>query len=1074
MSFGQQALIDNIDGQWCIYRDGKRQFLDPQIQELGNFDAQGLTYFMRFGKYGVVNEEGTIVLTENYGSVSQLGGGYFVLLKDKKQTLATWRHDQFVFSPINDFEKLQDNWSQVSTDSTTILINWKGKKEWVLSGSDRIYDSDFGHTLCRINDSICLFDPEGRNVNAREEEIAFTEDYLLINSTDLKKFIFRNHEVLLPTDARNIRLKENQILYAQSGSSTIISSLDGKVISYFPYENVEYYKTSVLRFYQARKVGLISTSGKIIIPAKYTMITETGDVYMARSTNGVGVLDQNGKVLVSCGYDYIRVYADFFEVHNSLGLVGVVSRKTNNDLLPCTYQKIMLSDTVLRAFSLDMLRMLEIDSNHRVVNDLVLSNVTSLVNSKASLDISVDKRLFPLGWFVERVPIFDQDGYRTGDQLKWGLKDQNDSLLIPARNKEPLYVENADFSLQPRGKRELSIYGWQKAYFPQFEVTSHRTGKSLISEHIINLDTMDLMTRNYARFISSKGLGVLKSDNSILRVNYIDGHDVNFVRFCTSKKTELLAADKFDVDKVHMPDYDLNNDPDRFMKVNINKKGYEWVRYNNAEWNFLDTNGKVVFSEPFDFVEPYKFETAIVLKNGKWGVVRADSFLIPNHFLSVKRSPISDTLFVVQRRSNGLRYLDTNGRLMPKEMTRFFKNKGDMTQVEWNKNKSLVNLDYEVISGETHFQKLLENDIFFSKENKQYTIYTSEGIQLGEVPLRPEEVWFEKYVKVKSRGKLGVLSVDGDTLIPFRYKEIDQLGDYIFAQDRSDNLLFNSELEQVDKLKTYTVLVDLLTGNYAEIHANKAILHSPTEGRLASVKGTKFERYHNGFLIEMGKQLKVFSPEKELVFDFEPISLEVMDQNGYLVEDKDKVTHYFDENWQEIEFEEPLGRVKYVGNGLALSRTRTHTLLFGGDLSVKLKANTRNVGMYESGFLLTEANRQYQFINLEGENEFKRTYKEAKPFIAKYATVKEKDGWTIIDRKGNYQVLPGFDEISAESPTIFATRAQPLLGLYDAHGNELIPAEYQQLNFLRNDLIQGRKDGNIFYFDRSGKPILMD
>ncbi len=391
-----------------------------------------------------------------------------------------------------------------------------------------------------------------------------------------------------------------------------------------------------------------------------------------------------------------------------------------------------------------------------------------------------------------------------------------------------------------------------------------------------------------------------------------------------------------------------------------------------------------------------------------------------------------------------------------------------------DKNKSLVNLDYEVISGETRFQKLLDNDIFFSKENKQYTIYTKEGVQLGEVPLRPEEVWFEKYVKVKSRGKLGVMSVDGDTLIPFRYKEIDKLGDYIFAQDRSDNLLFNSELEQVDKLKSHTVLVDPITGNYAEIQVNRAILHSPEEGRLASVKGTKFERYHNGFLIEMGKQLKVFSPEKELVFDFEPSSLEVMDQNGYLVEDKDKITHYFDENWQEIEFEEPLGRVKYVGNGLALSRTRTHTWLFGGDLSMKLKANTRNVGMYESGFLLTEANKQYQFINLEGENEFKRTYKEAKPFLGKYATVKEKDGWTIIDRQGNYQVLPGFDEITAESPTIFVTRAQPLFGLYDAHGNELISPEYQQLNFLRNDLIQGRKDGNIFYFDRSGKPILMD
>ena len=67
-----------------------------------------------------------------------------------------------------------------------------------------------------------------------------------------------------------------------------------------------------------------------------------------------------------------------------------------------------------------------------------------------------------------------------------------------------------------------------------------------------------------------------------------------------------------------------------------------------------------------------------------------------------------------------------------------------------------------------------------------------------------------------------------------------------------------------------------------------------------------------------------------------------------------------------------------------------------------------------------------------------------------------------------------FDEITAESPTIFSTPAQPVFGLYDAHGNELIPAEFQQLSFLRNDIIQGRKDGDIFYFNREGKPITLD
>lgn len=73
-----------------------------------------------------------------------------------------------------------------------------------------------------------------------------------------------------------------------------------------------------------------------------------------------------------------------------------------------------------------------------------------------------------------------------------------------------------------------------------------------------------------------------------------------------------------------------------------------------------------------------------------------------------------------------------------------------------------------------------------------------------------------------------------------------------------------------------------------------------------------------------------------------------------------------------------------------------------------------------------------------------------------------------------FQILPGFEKIKPLSKTIFSTNGQPLFGLFDSHGNELISVEFQQLNFLRNNIIQGRKDGDIFYFNLNGEPILLD
>lgn len=1073
-SFGQHALIDNIDGQWCIYRNGNRQLLDPQIHEVGNFDEVGLTYFMRHGEYGILNDNGEIVLDDSCKSIKQLGGGYYVLLKDKKQTLVNWKNDHFVFRPIWDWEKEQANWLIAYQDSTRILINSHGRKEWVLSDSDEIYESGFNYIYGAFEDSVQFLDPNGLSISLEEGGPTFGKDYLLISTPNNKRIIFNSHEIKFPENAARIRVREDEIMYTLAGSTVLISALHGKTIATYPYEDVSYYSNSVLTFRKNGKVGLMKKSGEIVVPPNYNSISMSGEVYLVRTANGAGVIDKNGQQLVPCSYNYVSVYSDFFTVHNDLGLSGVISRKTQKNVLPCAYEKLVMSDSVIRAFASDLLRIIEIDSTHRIVNDLVLSNVTSLVDSRPSVDESVDKRLFPLGWFVDQVPVFDKEGYRTGEELKWGLKGDNDSLLIPARNSEPVYVENADFSLLARSLQEMSIYGGSKGKYTQFEVTSHRTGKRLIPEYVISLDTTDLLSRNYSRFFSSKGLGVLRSDNSILRVNYFDSDDSKYVRYCTSKKTERLPADKSNIDRVAMPFYDLNRQSGNPQKVIIKGKEYSTIRYNNADWNFLDTNGKQLFAEPFNFVEPFKFETAIVLKEGKWGVVRADSMIIPTRFLSLKRSPISDTLFIVQKKGNGIRYLDTNGRIMPKEMSRFHKSLGNLAQIEWNSKKVLVNLNYTIISGETKFQKLMDDDLFYSKESKQFTVYDSDGRQLGEVPLRPEEIWFKEYVLAKSRGKLGVLSMSGDTLIPFEYKKIDRLGEYVFAQDGADNLLYDSRMTLLGNLKSSNLLVDSISGAFAEIKEGKATMRKTDWEKLGTVKGTKFEHYHNGYLVEMGKQFRVCSPDEEWEFPFEAKSFEVMGRNGYLVEGSDGVTHYFDPNWKEVQFEEPLGRVRYVGNGLALARAREYTLLFGGEIEKKLPPNTRNVGQYEGGYLLLEINSQFEFINEQGENHFQRTYKEAHPFVGKYATVEEKDGWTIIDQEGNLQVLPNFDEITAESPTIFATPAQPVYGLYDAHGNELIPAEFQQLNFLRNDIIQGRKNGDIFYFDIHGKTILLD
>jgi hypothetical protein len=1070
--FGQQALIDNVEGQWFVYSEGQKTSLPRSIQELGNFDVDDLSYFGRHQKYGIINAKGEVVVQEQFSSVKQLGGGYYIVLDSlRRRFLGDWYEGQFRIRPVKVMVDLQPSWYRFVFDTSQVLVNINAQKEWELKGMDRIYESDFDHVQCNLDSVTYFFDPSGKDIKCDTGYPLFGDQYLLIAGAEVKSVVYRDRTIQLPLDADRIRVLEDEIAYSQRGKTTIISSYDGRVLSELPYEDVRYYGGDLIWVRNEGRVGLVKKDGEIVIPAEYTWLSPRNGLFEVRNSKGAGILDKDGKEIVPCKYNYVVTYKDYFKVHNDLRMVGLVSRKTGKSILACDYNKLVLSDSVVRAFTSNIMRILELDTNHRVTNDIVLSNVTSLVREDVSKEYEIDERLYPLGWFMKSVPVYDSLGFAIGSAPKWGLKSANDSVILPARYSQPIYVDKADFSLMEMPDREVDLVGIGTVKGSQSRVVSHETGKQLIPEPIIGIDTLDLLTRSYSRFYSPKGHGVLLEDNSILRVHYIDGRDLKYVRYCSAKKSGLQPADKTDYNAIKFPDIDLNNNPERTIKVRYKNKYYDYVKYENSEWNFLTTDSKKLFDEPFDFVHPFSSETAIVQKEGKWGVIRSDSFIIEPKYSAVDRSPISDTLFVVKRIKNGKRLLDTNGRIVGNGITRFIRSKGNLTQVEINKRKQLIRSDYSVISGDTRFQKLLDNDIFFSKENKEYTVYDHEGELLGTTKTKPEEVWFQEYALTKSRGKKGVLSLENDTLLPFEYKHISKAGDYIFAQNGFDNKLFDRSLRIIDNLKSNDVLVDSVTGNYAEILENKAIMHASNGKKLATFKGTNFEHFHNGYLIQFGKDLRVMNPDRKLTFEFEPKEFNVLGDEGYFIIAADRVGHYFDAQWNEISFDEPLTRGRPVGEGMVISRTKNGTILFGGDVKVVFKPGTRAIGEYKNGFLLLQHRGQYQFVDVNGNNRFMRTFSEAMPFSGPYATVHEKGGWTIIDSEGHFRILPGFEKIFPLSETLFSTSLQPVYGVFDAHGNELIPAEFQAINFINDKIIQGRKNGQIFYFDRSGTPI---
>jgi len=67
--------------------------------------------------------------------------------------------------------------------------------------------------------------------------------------------------------------------------------------------------------------------------------------------------------------------------------------------------------------------------------------------------------------------------------------------------------------------------------------------------------------------------------------------------------------------------------------------------------------------------------------------------------------------------------------------------------------------------------------------------------------------------------------------------------------------------------------------------------------------------------------------------------------------------------------------------------------------------------------------------------------------------------------------LPVFDELKSVGCNTFETNSQPLYGIYEASGTEVLPPIYQKITILSENVIQGIFEGEIQYFDRSGKQL---
>lgn len=1069
-----QTLPGYKNGSWWIISNNEQLPLPNTFTHLGNFDAQhGFAEFIEQNRYGIINSKGERMIEARFISIEPMGSGLFLCSSDSSTFVLDAFSDSILVSNVLKWNRLNEKYTIVqTTDATSLLMHVPTRLNVELNDSIEILGSYFNTVLLyEVDATRTLFTEEGTVIVLPLNDIVYTPDYITYTEAGVSVLItakinqkFRN--------STNVSVFGDYLSYYDGQLAHLIQLETNQELMVVPYEKIEPASFGGYYVYSNAKMGWMDPSGKVQIPVKYDRIYKSGASFVVENGNLKGQYSSDFELDVPVSFYNYSTQDDWLFTTSILGYQGLYSLKRHKTVLDPQFDKISLENGIFKAYYDNNIRVLEVSENHQVKHDFILPNAITIKQysfSPYDPAYNYDKRLLQLGWFYVKNEVVDSIRNRISYEYKWGLKNAVDSILIQPIMSAPTYLPNQSFSLTKAGSLDLKSVINRKERVHYSMMRYHQSGKIVSTDQVLEIDTNDCASRNYVRMETTKGYRILLENDSLKKVDFVGSRYGKYVPYCTAKNRFFGEVTDTSVLISH---FSLNgkwSNGESFERLS-DKMTIRFQSFEEAKWNFLDSNGNDLFSEPFDFVQEFQHDRAIVKRNGKWGITTPDSLLLPLKFSEIKRVNLfDDTVFVVKQNHYGVDFLNENTEKLPLERGEILKSKGELSLIKTGK-EFFVFRGSKKEKSYTSSAFLLSETHYALREKKEYFIFDEKGKEIGVSEFKPQEM-IGKLLIVSSSAKQGISLQSGDTLIAPTKCEIQPIGNYLVFTTKSGKKVVDLEGNIIlQTTPEEQLLIDPITQQIARVYNSKIQLFDTKTNKFSKNKLKTAENvdfFYAGYFFSKTK-IQSF----DTLFQLGKKDAYVLFENGYFAHTiGDSMTILYHHSLKNQVFKCDAKKIRKIGSSIFCYQTKQGLTLHSSNLMKILPGNTLIVENYNEGFCLVKTGADYYFLDENFENPFHRSFKNATSFNGEFATVKTATGWTIIDRKGNQNSYPSFSEINQEGKGLFLTSKKPTYGVYDNHGNELLAPIFEKVQFISKDIIQVVKQGEIGYYRIDGTPI---
>ena len=1090
---GQDRLFPiRIDNKWGFVNSNGAQVIEPKYDAVGEFGRNSYTNMLLDGTIGLVHKNGEEVFIPGVTTLRVMNDSSVAVKKDTIWGVVDMQGNYLLpikYSSVGDhpggyFEARKGDSMGLFSRNSKPLLPCRFK-------SIQFVEARYIKALTK--DSVYYFNSEA-NVLLQGGVSQFQDTWwpvVIDNGSGDKRTILNVSNGIRSSQFVSATYVKRSSFVLNTGSSTDVfyNAANGDSFPIPSGSSVSTYASGFYKYYKGGKVGILNGKGQVVINAIFDEIDLRNSLFLVNNNGAQGLYTTSGNEVLKTQYENISWDNSGLILLQQNSLLGC-AKPSGRLLLAPVFQKVQIIDRQLRGdYGGGQMAFIEFDNSWNITDRYVYKNVKTVfldfgrvngpvVSQLSNLDSSRSRnssQSLPPFWFKSKI------------NGKWGFRRADSTLRHQPRFDLVKHFPQSGFTItyeRVPGNKEVKILDGYYYQTRRSALAYTANGNYFANPKYWYIYPHELAQKDaaYVKVLTYTGnVQVIRFDGGPLKKNFtfVDTLVEDMARFNVDGNIVVNEDNNYRTNVFTQIEYRLFNgfEPGSYPFSVRQEMSQKYVRFDYGKWGYLSKDGNIAIEASFDFVYPFKGETAIVKVGDKWGVInKKGEYLIKPVYWNIKRIEYEgDTYFHVFKKQARFGVIDKDGNTVvyPEYLKADNFRNGKMA-VKFKKGWTFIDSSLSPICA-AQFEEVMpfSNNRAAVQKNGKWGFINAYGDMVimatynKVLPFHNNRAW------VMSAGNWYLVDEKGYKVVNDAFKSPTPFkGGVAFAQTRKNreyglvntdgDFIVKPQFERVSPFNKHGVAIVEANSRSALIDLSGEMVTKPEFARIDSFScgWAAAQTMEKTVLLHYSGRVRDIAQDYTLIEPF---------NDGVARVTREALYGYLDTSGNEIMPCE-LSKARAFSEGQAFIQRKgfgTQCIDTKGKVLFSIRGWISHD--YKEGKAILRKDRQSFYINKQGQILFDQGFRRALPFKNGIGRVKIDKRWAVINEFGQMLNSPKFVRIKTFNCNTTVVKRSGSYGLFDEEGNVVLDVMYDEMKLNEDRYYFISVEDKVGHFDLEGQ-----